>query len=57
MSPVCTGHGSQPGVGGLQNRPYYLAERDRGVDLAVCDGLQPRFDFLKVCQEPAVLLG
>ena len=41
----------------MQDRLYYLAERDRGVDLAVCDGPQPRFDFVKVCQDPAVLLA
>jgi hypothetical protein len=45
------------GTYGLQNRPYYLAERHRGVDLAVGDCPQQRFDFLKVCQEPAGLLG
>jgi hypothetical protein len=44
------------GINGLQNRPHYLTERHRGVDLAVCDCPQ-RFDFLKVCQESAGLLG
>ena len=41
----------------MQNRPHNLAERRRGVDLAVCDCPQQRFDFLDVCQEPAGLLG
>jgi hypothetical protein len=45
------------GADGLQDRPHYLAERHRGVDLAVRDCPQQRFDYLNVCQEPAGLFG
>jgi hypothetical protein len=49
--------GGRLGTGRLQDRPHYLAERHRGVDLAVCDCPQQRFDFLEVGQEPAGLFG